>query len=61
MQYLSEALQESGFQNVIWTDESSIQIETHKRHCYRLQGCPPKRKPKQVISLLICMHIAMPA
>jgi len=33
--YLNEA--ENGFQNVIWTDESSI-METHKRYCHRKDG-----------------------
>ena len=23
------------FQNVIWTDETTVQIETHRRYCYR--------------------------
>lgn len=26
---------ETGFDNVIWSDESSIQLETHKCFCYR--------------------------
>ena len=43
-QYLHEA--EDGFHDVIWSDESSIQIETHKRYCYRKKGCPPKSKPR---------------
>ena len=32
-QYLNEA--EDGFDDVIWSDESSIQCDTHKRFCYR--------------------------
>lgn len=36
----------SGFQNVIWTDESSIQLETHRRHSYRKLGDAPKCKPR---------------
>lgn len=43
-QYLDEA--EDGFENVVWSDESSIQVETHKRYCYRKVGCPPKSKPR---------------
>ena len=46
MQHLNEALAENLLQNVIWTGELSIQIEAHKRHCYRLKGCPLKKKPK---------------
>ena len=49
-QWLHEA--EYGFMDVIWSDESSVQIETHKRHCYRKKGCPPKSKPRYYY--LIC-------
>ena len=45
-EYLNES--EDGFDDVIWTDESSIQCETHKRFCYRKKNCPPKRKPRYV-------------
>lgn len=43
-QYLNES--EDGFHDVIWTDESSIQCETHKRFCYRKKKCAPKSKPR---------------
>lgn len=43
-EYLNEA--ETGFDNVIWSDESSVQLETHKRFCYRKKGCAPKTKPR---------------
>ena len=43
-EYLDEA--EDGFDNVIFTDESSIQLETHKRFCFRKKGCAPKNKPR---------------
>ena len=43
-QYLHEA--EDGFEDVIWSDESSIQMECHKRYCHRKQGCTPKTKPR---------------
>lgn len=43
-QYIDEA--EDGFDDVIWSDESSIQAETHKRFCYRKKSCPPKTKPR---------------
>lgn len=42
--YLDEA--EDGFDNVIWSDESSIQLESHKRYCCRKKGSPPKNKPR---------------
>ena len=40
------ASQNDGFKNVIWTDESSIQLESHRRHSYRKKGCLPKPKPR---------------
>ena len=46
MQYQGEA--DAGFLNVVWTDESSIQIETHKKFAYRKKGSQPKRKPRYV-------------
>lgn len=41
-QFLDEA--EDGFHDVIFTDESSIQLETYKRYCFRKKGCAPKNK-----------------
>ena len=34
------------FANVIFTDEASIQIETHRLRCYRKKGERPKPKPR---------------
>ena len=34
------------FTNVVWTDETSVQIETHKRLCYRKEGQKPRTKPR---------------
>ena len=45
-QHLHEA--EDGFDDVIWTDESSVQCDTHKRFCYRKKHVLPKNKPRQV-------------
>lgn len=42
-QYLNEC--EDRFKDVIWSDESTIQIKTHKHYCYRKNGCAPKSKP----------------
>lgn len=44
-EYLN-ASQTNGFQDVIWTDESSIQMESHRRHSYRKKGCQPRPKPR---------------
>ena len=45
-EYVSEV--EDGFQDVIWTDESSIQLETHRRFCCRKAGKRPRNKPRCV-------------
>ena len=34
------------FDDVIWTDECSVQLETHKRFCCRKQGEAPRPKPR---------------
>ena len=34
------------FPDVIWTDECSIQMESHRRHCCRKVGEAPKNKPR---------------
>jgi hypothetical protein len=39
--HLHEALTDN-FKDVVWTDEASIQIETHRRFCYRKKGQRPK-------------------
>ena len=36
----------NGFDDVVWTDESSIQLETHRRHSYRKIRNAPKYKPR---------------
>ena len=35
-----------GFKDVLWTDECSVQLETHRRFCCRKQGERPKNKPR---------------
>ena len=34
------------FDNVVWTDETTVQLETHKRYCYRKEGEQPRPKPR---------------
>lgn len=34
------------FNNVIWSDETTVQLETHRRFCYRKQGERPLPKPR---------------
>ena len=36
----------TGFQDVVWTDECTVQLETHRRFCCRKQGERPKNKPR---------------
>lgn len=43
-QYLHEA--KTGFLNVIFTDETSVQLESHRRFCCQKRGEPPKNKPR---------------
>ncbi len=33
------------FENVIWTDEATVQLETHRKKCYRKLGKPSENKP----------------
>lgn len=43
-QYEHEA--ETGFLDMVYTDETSIQLETHRRYCCRKCGEPPRNKPR---------------
>ena len=36
----------NSFDDVVWTDECSVQLESHKRFCCRKQGEPPRLKPR---------------
>ena len=40
------ANKDNEFEDVIYTDECSVQLETHKRFCCRKEGQAPKPKPK---------------
>ena len=33
------------FDDVIWSDETTVQLETHRRFCYRKEGEKPRLKP----------------
>ena len=41
-QYQHEA--KNGFRDVGFTDETSVQLETHRRFCCRKRGEPPRNK-----------------
>ena len=48
-QYVHEA--ETGFLDVIYTDETSIQMESHRRFCCRKVGEPPRNKPRYGVDM----------
>ena len=37
---------QDSFNDVIWSDETSVQLERHRRHSFRKKGQPPKLKPR---------------
>ena len=43
-QYLTEGT--AGFRDVIFTDETSVQLDPHRRFAYRKAGQPAKPKPR---------------
>lgn len=43
--HLDDAVNNS-FENVLWTDESSIMPESHKHFCCRKRATAPKPKPR---------------
>ena len=34
------------FDRIIWTDECTVQLQSHRRFCCRKRGEPPKNKPR---------------
>jgi transposase len=45
LQYYDEVMNEE-LKDVVWTDETSIQLETHRRFCCRKRGQPARLKPR---------------
>ena len=45
IKWCQEQLEGETFSNIIWTDESSIQIDLHRRRCYRKIRQPKRLKP----------------
>ena len=45
LEYRDEAVGD-GFQDVLWTDECTVQLEAHRRFCCRKKGEPPRNKPR---------------
>ena len=57
--YIEEATSATGFEDVVWTDECSVQLETHRLFCCRKRGEPPKHKPRYANSIkCFCTHNA---
>ena len=50
----------NGFEDVIWTDETTVQLETHRRHTYRKKGeqATLKPRPKHPIKLHVWAGIS---
>ena len=45
------------FEEVIWTDECTVQLETHRRFCCRKRGEPPRPKPRYVCQqITVVLH-----
>lgn len=44
------------FNDMIWTDESNVQMESHKSFSFRQQGCQHRLKPRYVV---IHVHVCM--
>ena len=44
----SEQHKDDNFDDIIWTDEATVQLETHRRFCCRKVGQAPKPKPRYV-------------
>ena len=50
----------NGFENVIWSDETTVQLESHRRHSYRKKGeqATLKPRPKHPIKLHVWAGIS---
>ena len=47
---------ENDFADVVFTDECSIQMETHRRFSCRKTGEPPKNKPRYMQCVYLSLH-----
>ena len=45
LQWAQDNLHEN-FEDVIWSDETTVQLENHRRFCYRKDGERPRPKPR---------------
>ena len=51
---------EMTFDDIIYTDETTVQIETHRRTCSYKKGCKPryKQKPKHPLKVYVWVGIS---
>ena len=45
------------FDNVIWSDECTVQLESHRRFCCRKQGQPAKNKPRYLLVYVVVLKL----
>ena len=55
--YSTESQRQDLFKDVIWSDESSIQLETHRRHSCRKIGERPKNKARYRADIYVHVHV----
>ena len=48
------ANQDYNFEDVIWSDETSVQLETHRHYCCKKKGQKPRYKPRPKHPLKVC-------
>ena len=49
----------TNFLNVVWTDETSIQLENHRRFCHRKHGEKPRPKLRYVLVMYVDVHACL--
>ena len=61
MKWCQDLSPNDDFENVIWTDECSVQLERHSRRCFRKKGQQKKLKPKPKHPLKVHLWVAFHA
>ena len=49
--------QHDAFENVIYSDESTVQLETHRRYSCCKEGEAPQPKPRYVLYATVCLTL----
>ena len=47
----------TSFEDVIWTGETTVQLETHHQFCYRKRGHKPRYKPRPKHPVKVHVHV----